>query len=512
MAASAWPVGWTTAGRIVFRTEVAPAGLWSISQTGGSPAPLFRGAGVAPRATIAVGGSIAATADVSRDGNAIAFFGRGGPQEKWGIWIGALTGSPPSRYEPAPFESDYYVNVPKVRLSPDGTQILLLRNATHGEEAWLLPYPPDAGNPPRRIFESTLPPAEGTPSVAWMPDSRRLIMAISSGLEPSRLFMADTVTGEFSLLSGGTTSASQPAVSPDGTRLVFTESETDYDVVNVHLQSGRVTPLLATRRQESMPAWALNAPAMAYDTNRTGESEVWLHEPGHADRPLVTARDFPRGTTVGFLAPALSPDGKRIIYTRISADGPPEMWLSAVSGGVPVRVTDGPAEQVDFSGAWSPDGEWFVFRSGETLNRVRTTGQAKPDVVVPVVPRSAGVPVWSPTGQWILYSAQAGWRLVSPDGKTERDLALQASVCGFSRNGTELYCAREASLGGVLFSRPVAGGPDRMIATLQPSQLPAAIRNPSLRITLTPDGQHVTFSVRSIESNLWLLEGIGPKR
>ena len=190
------------------------------------------------------------------------------------------------------------------------------------------------------------------------------------------------------------------------------------------------------------------------------------------------------------------------------------MWMAAVSGGAPVRVTNG-EETVGYAGAWSPDGAWFAywdFGRTHSLNRVRTTGQAKPEVLVPKVDSQGGtVPAWSPTGEWILYNND-GWRLLSPDGKTERDLALKARVCAFSRDAAQLYCVRQEGVGAVLFSRLVAGGPEHVIAKLASNQVPASQLRPALKMTLTPDGQHVTFSAVKTESNLWLLSGIGPAR
>jgi hypothetical protein len=202
MDAAAVPVAWTTTGRIVFRTTAAPAGLWSVSQTGGQPEPLFALDVREERLS----------AGVSFDGGVIAYLGE--QDGTFGLWVSAPAGSPPTRYAPAPFESDELYNTPTVRFSPDGAQLLLLRNANRGEEAWLMPYPADASNPPRRIFEQTMPPSSGTPTFSWMPDNRRVVMAVRSESEGG-LFLADTASGTFSLLSSGTTAQVLP---PDYSR------------------------------------------------------------------------------------------------------------------------------------------------------------------------------------------------------------------------------------------------------------------------------------------------------
>jgi hypothetical protein len=95
-------------------------------------------------------------------------------------------------------------------------------------------------------------------------------------------------------------------------------------------------------------------------------------------------------------------------------------------------------------------------------------------------------------------------------------------VCAFSRDGAELYCVRRptGAVGpsltegqdAVLFARPLAGGPERIITTLSANQIPQSDLFPALKMTLAPDGQHLTFSAREVGSNLWLLDGIGPLR
>jgi serine/threonine protein kinase len=495
---TAAPIDWTTSGRIVFLSSRSPGGLWSVSPVGGEPEPLLAANLI--------------SASVSRDGNAVAVFQRGGDGLST-VFISSPPGTPLTPYTPAPFASRTIFNNPNLKFSPDGKQILLIRDTNAGEEAWLLPFPSGSGKPPHRILQ-TLPALASTPTFSWMPDNRRVILSAVSTLgAPPQLYLADTVSGEFAVLSNGTTAQALPAVSPDGTKLVFLEAASDYDIVSVDLATVAVTPLIATQRSEQMPAWALKEAALVYVTDRSGQGEIWLHKTGQLDRPLVTTRDFPPDTTKWLMAPSLSPDASRVIYTRVEQSGPARLWMSAVAGGAPVRLTKADTA-TEFPGSWSPDGNWFAFldvQNGKpSLMKVKTNGQAQPELLKADLQRAGGfIPAWSPAGDWILYTADAGVKLISPDGRQTRDLiSLGNALCGFSSNGALLYCGRFEDGVGKVFSVNLDGKAEKVIGSLGPEYAATNSLGPALRFSLAPDGKSVTYSIRKNTSNLWLMDGL----
>ncbi len=351
------PLQWTPAGRIVFYSPRPPAGLWSVSAVGGEPEPVLAidDAGAAVDSSVSADGSAVAVPHTPDGG-------------LFGVWISSPPGAPLRLYQPAPFAAPSTINQPRLKFSPDGKQIMLFRNAGKGEEAWLMPYPADASHLPHRILEK-LPAFGGTPQFSWLPDNRHVVVSTSAGVgAPFQLMMADTVSGGFHELSGGTTDQWSPAVSPDGSKLVFADVASNYDIVSMDLAKVTVAPFIATGRSEQMPAWASQQPALAYVTDRNGPLEIWARQQGQNDRAVVTARDFPPESTQWFMNPIPSPDATRVIYTRIERAGGERLWMSAMSGGSPVRVVKNDAER-DFAGSWSPDGLWFVFISSEGESR-----------------------------------------------------------------------------------------------------------------------------------------------
>jgi class 3 adenylate cyclase/Tol biopolymer transport system component len=509
------PVQWTREGKILF---VDLSGLWSVSPIGTQPERL-RAFDWPAFPTLDLTRSV----DVLRDASLFAYTGQAA-DGRVGVFTVALPDGEPAWYSPDLFVAPNRLSgdAPFLRFSPDGKQLLLWFNAGRGaEEAWLLPIPPDAANPPHRVLED-LPVTFGTPEFSWMPDSRHVVVSagpVRRQAGPRELLLADTRSGRFKLLLSDTSGAKrQPVVSPSGDAFVYTDLQANFDVVTFDLRTGRVTPVIDSLRWEHMPAWAAAAPreTLAYITAPNNAPEVWLHQPGEPDQPLATARDFPSSETTFFTTPALSPDGKFVIYRRV--EGPnaksSNLWISAVAGGgTPERLTDAAAWET--GGSWSPDGNWFVYFVQEeglnVLKKVRTTGQATPETLL-AGERDAEpldwLPVWSPNGEWILVPERG--ILVAADGSMmRRDLGGPAP-CAFAPTEPELYCIQPPSDGQFLVVvRDFEGRVGRTLGLLTSETLPrAALMPPRHRLSPMPDGTGLTYSVGSTRQDLWLMEGL----
>ena len=440
---------WTANDRVLLNTikglrrPAESEALWSVSALGGEPEWLMdMPAGTTNLITFTQDG--ATVAALRQDENRV-----------WGIWTGASSGGTLQRYKPAPFESPLRANVPSLAFSPDGRQLLLMWNPIDGEQAWLLPYPPDPTRPPQRILRK-LPAFNSTPTFSWMPDSRHIVISTTEPGRSASLYVADTVSEEFRLLEGGagTSNLFAPLVAPDGTKLIVTEEYGNTDIVTLDLGTAVVTPLLDTNRAEQMPAWAAHD-RLVYVTDRSGGSEIWFREPDQPDRPVVTARNFKSGVTWVFMAPELSPQLDRVAYLRVESDAAggavtSHLWMSSLDGSSPpVRLTSDD-EKIENSGSWSPDGKWFVYtvtgadNRSMTLRKVRTLGHAASKILASGEPESDAIPTWSPDGRWILYD-DVGLKLISADGADGRPRVRSASthtVCAFARAGDLLHCLR----------------------------------------------------------------------
>jgi Tol biopolymer transport system component len=466
-----------------------------------------------------VGGDLSFIADVdcescdlSRDGKAMATFARA-TDGAYGVAISDPFGSPLRPYTPAPFASKDLFRGPQLSFSPDGRQILLSRSGEGDKnEIWLLPYPA-GGRPPRRVLQN-LAPFESTPSFGWMPDGRHLVVSLAHDPHsPPHLWMADVDSPSLTPLTAGNADERFPVVSPDGKSLIYSQANANLDVVSLSVEDGEARTLISTGRQESMAAWSANQPKLAWVTNRNGPLSIWIRLADGTERPLVTAADFP-SIHKSFMTPALSPDGQKIVYVRISQTGVTRLWISSLAGGAPIRLTDA-EPSAEYGGAWSPDGSRFAYlqvQDGkDSLMMARISGAATPVTLVKNVLEY--LPDWSPDGRWITYRDDKGWSQISPDGKSTKFLGkVETPYLVYSKDGKLLYGIdigqTEADRDrATLFSLDVATLNKKVIKELGKDLRPASNLEPGIRFSLAPDGKSLIYTTAQFGDDLWMLQG-----
>jgi Tol biopolymer transport system component len=303
----------------------------------------------------------------------------------------------------------------------------------------------------------------------------------------------------------------QPAISPDGTRLLFVQSRTDYMIVSASLSDGTVKRVLSSELPTGMPAWAAHQQQFVYDSLRNGSPGIWMRSES-GDRALVGTDAFPPGSTNDFGTPALSPNADRVLYAREDNERQGFNWISAVNGGPPVRVTSDKGA-IELGGAWSPDGKsivyWKFHDNMAAIMTVTATGEAAPTLLRDNV--FDPLPEWSPDGRWITFEGRpdsGGWSVISPDGKTIKSFGEPNTIqMTFSADSAKLYGIRVETDRTVLYSIEIASGAKKEIGDLSKDFTPSSYTNPGIRLSLAPDGKSILYPARRVSSGLWMLEG-----
>ena len=446
---------------------------------------------------------------MSPDGRVFATLLRS-EDRSYGVWVSDPLGSPLRQYLPAPFSSKHAYGRPQLSFSPDGKKLLFNRAGDlERPEMWLLPYP-SGGSLPRHILPGLT--AGLTPHVGWLPDSRHVVTSLSPNrLLAEHLWIADTESNHLEPLTNGPHSERYPAVSPDGSRLLYIEHSKTFDIASVSIEDGSASILVGTGHQEHKPAWAAKQAKLIWVSERSGSPEIWMRSVDGSDRPVITTQDFAGGTTSAFNNPALSPEGDRLIYGRIDSAGVIQLWVSALAGGSPARLTNNPPAIAEFASNWSPDGKEYVYlqvTNGKVnLATVKTSGNATPTVLKRDV-NTLFLPDWSPTGEWITYHDDRDWELISPDASTVKSLGdIQTYYLAFSKDGKKLYGIGPDEDKAPLIEVDLATLKTKVIKELGVGWEPDDDLLPAIRLSLAPDGKSFVYAVSKTQENIWMLQG-----
>jgi Tol biopolymer transport system component len=197
--------------------------------------------------------------------------------------------------------------------------------------------------------------------LAWSADSKRIVYSenwdllevSSSGGKPQRLMFAHD--------------ASQPAISPRGERLAYSQGKANINLWRVDLRrpAGASTALMfPTSREERAPHISPDGKRIVFESERSGSHEVWVSNLDGSDALQLSNFHSFGGS------PRWSPDGKQIVFdSRVSGEA--GLYLVDPNTALPKRIaTNGLVASLP---SWSIDGRWIYFRSSQEDRTQRST-------------------------------------------------------------------------------------------------------------------------------------------
>ncbi len=189
---------------------------------------------------------------------------------------------------------------------------------------------------------------------------------------------------------------SSAALSPNGERLVLTARG---DVYNVPSNEGVTRCLTATSGVHERGAeWSADGKYIAYISDKTGETELYMQSPNGSDIIQLTSNNDTY--ILGF---TISPDSKKIVYV----DRKNRIRIVDVDTKQVTEVVRNKSDHVRMP-AWSPDSQWLSYELTATndmnvvyLYNINTRQQT------PVTDKwyDSGRPVFSTDGKYLFFTS-----------------------------------------------------------------------------------------------------------
>ncbi len=189
---------------------------------------------------------------------------------------------------------------------------------------------------------------------AWSPDGTKIVF-LSDRDGNNEIYVMNVDGSGQTNLTNHPARDDSPAWSPDGTKIVFhslRDGNSEIYVMNVD-GSGQ-TRLTNNPTDDASAAWSPDGTQIAFDSNRDGDSEIYVM---NADGSGVTR--LTNSPTID-VVPDWSPDGTKIVFNSIR-DGYNEIYVMNADGSNQTRLTNNPTQ--DLYPTWSPDGTKIVFDS-----------------------------------------------------------------------------------------------------------------------------------------------------
>jgi Tol biopolymer transport system component len=327
--------------------------------------------------------------------------------------------------------------------------------------------------------------------------------------------VAPPVVGNIARITAWSGLDTQPTLSPDGNSVAYSSNHTGtFEIFIKQLTpGGREVQLTSDSEENFQPAWAPDGQRIAYFSKKRGG--IWVVPAmGGAPRQLT---DFGAG-------PKWSHDGTLIAFNSDSnpdlgsgSVGSSTIWIVSAQGGSPKQITQvGKPEGGHVSAAWSPDGKRIVFVSLNFSSQLLWSISVNGDDLKQLTKNEdgkAGYPVFAPDGRglyftngpvvlWLPMSPESGASIGAPVKVTDVGASVLSTLT-LSGDGQKMTYTVQ-TLTSNIWSVPVSPGTNE--ATGPPQALTNQTGTRNNQPAFSPDGRKLAFMeyLRGTGADIWV--------
>ncbi|WMW25410.1 DUF5050 domain-containing protein [Methanolobus sediminis] len=229
--------------------------------------------------------------------------------------------------------------------SPDGKKIVYAAN----QAIWIMN---SDGSGQKKLYDGMA--WEGEP--VFNEDGSKIYFAAESKKAFSARYISIHVMntdGSDGVKLTETADSRNPAVSPDGSRLVYASRESgNYDIWIMSPDGSDKERLTDASGDESSPAWSPDGNTIVY----SAMGDLFSIDV-NAVRPVQLTSD-----TYSNIEPSYSPDGNSIIYAS-NIGGDYDLWITSTDGSSHMKLTSDISDEK--APAWNPEGTKIAYTSNK---------------------------------------------------------------------------------------------------------------------------------------------------